>query len=65
VAYARAFGVFGARATATDELKAAWEEAASHPGPALIEAVLDAEAITPRATITSLREQAIAAGRGR
>ncbi len=65
VAYARAFGVFGARATTTDELKAAWEEAASHPGPALIEAVLDAEAITPRATITSLREQAIAAGRGR
>ena len=65
VAYARAFGAFGARATTTDELKAAWEEAASHPGPALIEAVLDAEAITPRATITSLREQAIAAGRGR
>jgi acetolactate synthase-1/2/3 large subunit len=64
VAYARAFGAFGARATTTDELKAAWEEAVSYPGPALIEAVLDAEAITPRTTITSLREQAIAARHG-
>jgi acetolactate synthase-1/2/3 large subunit len=63
-AYARAFGAFGARATTAAEFKEAFGEASAQDGPALIELMLDPEAITPRTTITKLREQALAAKRG-
>lgn len=62
-AYARAFGAFGARATTAAEFRDAFAEAQAQPGPALVELMLDPEAITPRTTIAKLREQARAAGR--
>jgi acetolactate synthase-1/2/3 large subunit len=55
-AYARAFGAFGARATTVAEFAEAFAAAERHGGPALIELILDPEAITPRATLTQLRE---------
>ena len=57
-AYARAFGAWGARATTNAEFRDAFAEAAAQKGPALIEVMLDPEAITPRTTIAKLREQA-------
>jgi acetolactate synthase I/II/III large subunit len=64
-AYARAFGAFGARAATAAEFRDAFGEATAQDGPALIELMLDPEAITPRTTITELRERALAAaGRG-
>ncbi len=63
-AYARAFGAWGGRATTAAEFRDALAEARSQRGPALVELILDPEAITPRTTITALREQALAAGRG-
>ena len=56
-AYARAFGAWGARATTNAEFRDAFAEAAAQKGPALIEVMLDPEAITPRTTIAKLREQ--------
>lgn len=59
-AYARAFGCFGARVTRSGEFADAFAEALAYPGPALIELVVDPEAITPRTTLSAIRAQALA-----
>ena len=62
-ALARAYGAFGARVETTEEFAPAFAEALASGRPALLHVILDPEAITPRATLTDLREQARAAGR--
>lgn len=56
-AYARAFGAHGETVTRTDDFPAALERSLSAGKPAIIELKTDAEAISPRATISSLRKR--------
>jgi acetolactate synthase-1/2/3 large subunit len=62
-ALARAYGAFGARVETTDAFAPAFAEAVASGRPAVLHLLLDPEAISPRATLTGLREQARAAGR--
>jgi acetolactate synthase-1/2/3 large subunit len=55
-AYARAFGAHGAVVERTEEFAPAFEEALASGRPALLELRVDPEAITPRATLTAIRE---------
>ena len=55
---ARAYGAFGASVARTEEFAAAFEEAAAHRGPAIIELEMDPEIITTRTTLTEIRRQA-------
>jgi acetolactate synthase I/II/III large subunit len=55
---ARAYGAFGASVARTEEFAAAFEEAAAHKGPAIIELEMDPEMITTRTTLTEIRRQA-------
>jgi acetolactate synthase I/II/III large subunit len=57
-AYARAFGAHGAVVERTDEFPDALEEALAAEGPALLELRVDPEAITPRQTLSEIREAA-------
>jgi acetolactate synthase-1/2/3 large subunit len=57
-AYARSFGAFGAAVERTEELEDAFEEAVESGRPAVLDLMVDPEAITPRATITQIREGA-------
>lgn len=54
---ARAYGVFGAVVTRTEEFAPAFEEAAAHKGGAIIELKVDPEMITTRATLSEIRRQ--------
>jgi acetolactate synthase-1/2/3 large subunit len=62
-ALARAYGAFGARVETTETFAPALAEAVASGRPAVLHLLLDPEAISPRATLTGLREQARAAGR--
>jgi acetolactate synthase-1/2/3 large subunit len=57
-AYARAFGAHGALVERTEDFAVAFEDAVQAGRPALLELRVDPEAITPRATISSLRRAA-------
>ena len=59
-ALARAYGAFGARVERTADFAPAFEEAVASGGPALVHLILDPEAITPRTTLSALREAALA-----
>ncbi len=59
-AYARSFGAHGETVRATAEFPRALERALSAGGPALIELVIDPDAITPRTTLTAIRSAALA-----
>jgi acetolactate synthase-1/2/3 large subunit len=56
VAYARAFGAHGGLVERTEDFADAFEEALAAGRPALLELRVDPEAITPRATLTEIRE---------
>ena len=62
-ALARAYGAFGARVERTADFPAALDEALAFGGPSLIELALDPEALTIRASLSQIRNAAIAAGR--
>jgi acetolactate synthase-1/2/3 large subunit len=62
-ALARAYGAHGARVERTADFAPALEEALGFDGPSLIELVLDPEALTVRASLSQIREAALAAGR--
>ena len=63
-ALARAYGAFGETiATRTAEFAPAFAEAQAQQGPALIEVRVDPEALTPRASLSEIRAEALAAGR--
>ena len=55
---ARAYGVFGASVSRTEEFAPAFEEAAAGKGPAIIELKMDPEMITTRATLSEIRREA-------
>jgi acetolactate synthase-1/2/3 large subunit len=57
-AYARAFGGFGATVSATDEFPSAFEAAQMSGRPAIIELRVDPEALTPRQSLSQIREAA-------
>ncbi|MCB1970442.1 MAG: thiamine pyrophosphate-binding protein [Geminicoccaceae bacterium] len=59
VALARAYGGFGARVARTDEFAPAFEAAVASNLPAVIEVMIDPEAITPKLTISQIREGAL------
>lgn len=58
-AYARAFGAFGEVVETTRDFAPALERALQAERPALIEVRLDPEALTPRASLSELRAQAM------
>ena len=64
VALAQAFGFQAELVERTEDFAGALERARSAGGPALIELRCDPEALTPRATLSAIREQALAANRG-
>jgi acetolactate synthase-1/2/3 large subunit len=55
-AYARSFGAHGERVARTEDVEAAFERAVESGRPAVLHLEVDPEAITPRATLTQLRE---------
>ena len=57
-AYAAAFGAHGEVVTRTEDLEAAVERALGAGRPAVVELVVDPEGISPRATISEIREAA-------
>jgi acetolactate synthase-1/2/3 large subunit len=57
-AYARAFGGHGAVVEETADFAKAFERAVASGLPAVVELRVDPEAITPRATLTQIREEA-------
>ena len=57
-ALARAYGAFGARVETTEAFAPAFQEAQAAGGPAVLHLILDPEAITPRMSLTELREAA-------
>ena len=58
-ALARAYGGHGETVTKTDEFQPAFERAQASGKPAIIEIRIDPDAITPRTTITQLRNAAV------
>jgi acetolactate synthase-1/2/3 large subunit len=65
VAYAKAFGGFGVRVDKTAEFPAAFAAARTSGKPAIIHLKVDPEAITPKTTLTGIRDKALAAGGGK
>ncbi len=59
-ALARAYGAHGERVERTEEFAGAFERAAAAGKPALIELIVDPEAITPSTTLSAMREKALA-----
>jgi acetolactate synthase-1/2/3 large subunit len=57
-AYAQAFGAYGENVTRTHEFPAAFERALEAGRPAVLGLRVDAEAITPRTTLSALRDAA-------
>ncbi|MCB2011866.1 MAG: thiamine pyrophosphate-binding protein, partial [Geminicoccaceae bacterium] len=62
VRLAEAYGGFGARVTRTEEFAPAFEAAQASGKPSIIEVMIDPEAITPKMTLSQIRD---AAGKGR
>ena len=60
-AYARAFGGHGDTVERTEDFAAAFERAKASGKPAIIEIKLDPEALTPRASLSQIREAGIKA----
>ena len=58
-ALARAYGAFGARIEKTAEFPDVFEEARKAGKPALLELVVDPEALTPNASLSEIRENAL------
>ena len=65
VAYALAFGGYGVVVEKTAEFPAAFAAARASGKPSIIHLKIDPEAITPTATLTGIREKALAGGGGK
>jgi acetolactate synthase-1/2/3 large subunit len=57
-AYARSFGAHGEVVERTEDFAEAFERALAAGGPAVLELRVDPEAITPRATLSEIRDAA-------
>ncbi len=64
VAYARAFGAHGELVERTEAFPAAFERALESRRPALVSLRVDPEALTPRQSLSEIREAALEARRG-
>jgi acetolactate synthase-1/2/3 large subunit len=62
-AYAQAFGGYGERIETTEEFEGAWDRAYASGKPAILHCLIDPEAITPFATLSSFREAALGASK--
>ena len=60
-AYARAFGAYGERVECAEDFPDAYARAATADRPAILELMLDPEAITPRESLSQIREKALSA----
>jgi acetolactate synthase-1/2/3 large subunit len=58
IGIARAYGIFGASVSRTEEFAPAFEAAAAGKGPAIIELKMDPEMITTRTTLSEIRREA-------
>ncbi|MBI4366944.1 MAG: thiamine pyrophosphate-binding protein, partial [Deltaproteobacteria bacterium] len=65
VAYAKAFGGFGVLVEKTADFPAAFAAAQKSGQPSIIHLKVDPEAISPSATLTGIREKALAGGGGK
>jgi acetolactate synthase-1/2/3 large subunit len=65
VAYAMAFGGYGALVEKTADFPAAFAQAVATGKPSIIHLKIDPEAISTAATITAIREKSLAAGTGK
>jgi acetolactate synthase-1/2/3 large subunit len=65
VAYAMAFGGYGALVEKTADFPAAFAQAIATGKPSIIHLKIDPEAISTAATITAIREKSLAAGTGK
>jgi acetolactate synthase-1/2/3 large subunit len=65
VAYAKAFGGFGVKVENTADFPAAFAAAQKSGLPSIIHLKIDPEGISPSATLSGLREKALAAGHGK
>jgi len=65
VAYALAFGGYGAVVEKTADFPAAFAAARASGKPSIIHLKIDPEAITPAATLSGIREKALAGGSGK
>ena len=65
VAYALAFGGYGALVEKTADFPAAFAAAQASGKPSIIHLKIDPEAITPTATLTAIRDKALAGGGGK
>ncbi len=59
-AYARAFGGYGERVEADQDFAPALERALASGKPAILHCLTDPEAITPTASLSAIRERALA-----
>jgi acetolactate synthase-1/2/3 large subunit len=64
VAYAQAFGGYGAVVEKTADFPAAFAQAVATGKPSIIHLRIDPEAITPTTTLTAIREKSLAGGGG-
>lgn len=62
-ALARAYGLHGEIVEATEDFAPAFKRAENSGRPALIEIRIDPEALTPKMSLSQIREQALAQGR--
>ena len=63
VAYAEAFGGFGVRVDKTADFPAAFAAARKSGKPSIVHLKIDPEAITPGASLTAIRDKALAGGK--
>jgi acetolactate synthase I/II/III large subunit len=61
-ALAEAYGALGERVEETEHFEDAFERAVASGRPALLHVLVDPEAITPRQTLSEIREAALARG---
>ena len=61
VALARAYGCHAERVTRTDQFEDAFERALASPTGAVLDLAMDAEALTPRRTLTQIRDAGLKA----
>lgn len=57
-AFAKAYGAYGERVERTDDFAAAFARADAHDGPAVLEIMIDPEALTPAMTLSQIRAAA-------
>ncbi|WP_010140208.1 thiamine pyrophosphate-binding protein [Oceanicola sp. S124] len=57
-ALAKAYGAYGERVEKTGDFAAAWARADAHEGPAVLEIMIDPEAMTPAMTLSQIRAAA-------